>query len=216
MAALGHLKRRLDRNRRIVAGHAGAFAAAMACSIFSVVARKGASTFSATSLFATAVVKKLMLMSAWTASPWRIGIASVLMRYGFTFGSRVAKPSARACRRIARRRASSSSPKRRAGSARMRRICASRSLSGQNASSARPMAVVTRSGRNPSTVLVCTRGLIVPVQNLMAIASPSSTPMPIGHFSCWVSSIAKGRAISMICEMPSQPDASSCTRLVTQ
>ena len=47
-----------------------------------------------------------------------------------------------------------------------------------------------------------TSGLIVPVQNLIAIASLSSTPMPTGHLICCVSSIANGRAISMIWEMP--------------
>jgi hypothetical protein len=51
-------------------------------------------------------------------------------------------------------------------------------------------------------VLVCDHGLIVPVQNLIAIASPSMTPMPIGHLRRCVRSIASGRATSISCEMP--------------
>ena len=45
-----------------------------------VVARSGATIFSAISHLASAVVKKLMLISACTVSPSRIGIASVVVR----------------------------------------------------------------------------------------------------------------------------------------
>ncbi len=78
------------------------------------------------------------------------------------------------------------------------------------------MADVTRSGRKPSTVLVWAKGLIAPVQNLSAIASPSITPMPMGHLILRVRSIASGREISMTWAMPWKPELSSCTRQVTR
>ena len=56
------------------------FIATTAASIRFVVARSGATIFSAISHFASAVVKKLMLISACTVSPSRIGIASVVVR----------------------------------------------------------------------------------------------------------------------------------------
>jgi hypothetical protein len=54
------------------------------------VSLSGTTTWSTTLSRGTAVVKMLMLASACTRSPSRIGTASVVVRYGLVRGSRVA------------------------------------------------------------------------------------------------------------------------------